>query len=210
MAACTLVLLAAASAFGLAANGREGPPAAARDEAARAAALLIAHGASAVTQAREAPAPAVPVRLVAGADQVAAGGHATRVRIASVGIDAEVRSVGYTLRNGVLEFDVPRFEAGHYAGTADPGAPGNLVIGGHVTNRGAPAVFGRLPSVTIGDVVEVFRGDERFRYTVTELRTVAPEATNVMAPTSAATLTLITCSPTADNRHRVVVIGTLS
>ncbi len=183
-----LVGLALAAAFGFAANGREGPPSAARDEAA---------------------APALPVRLVAGADYVAGGRHATRVRIAAVGIDAEVRSVGYTLRSGTLEYDVPRFDAGHYAGTADPGEPGNLVIGGHVTNRGSAAVFRRLPDVTIGDVVEVFRGEERFRYAVTELRTVAPEATNVMAQTSAATLTLITCSPTGDNRYRVVVIGRL-
>ena len=204
-----LVGLALGAACGYAANGREGPPSAARDEAARAAALLLMLDAGRVPTAAAAPAPALPVRLVAGADYVAGGRHATRVRIAAVGIDAEVRSVGYTLRSGTLEYDVPRFDAGHYAGTADPGEPGNLVIGGHVTNRGSAAVFRRLPDVTIGDVVEVFRGEERFRYAVTELRTVAPEATNVMAQTSAATLTLITCSPTGDNRYRVVVIGRL-
>jgi LPXTG-site transpeptidase (sortase) family protein len=206
-----LGLLAAASAVGFAANGREGPPAEARDRAARAAALQVAHGAASAPASGRAERPAAqPVRLIADAEQVPAGRHATRVRIAAVGIDAEVRSVGYTLRGGQLEYDVPRFEAGHYAGTADPGEHGNLVIGGHVTNRGAAAIFRRLPEVAIGDVVEVFRGDERFRYAVTELRTVAPEATGVMASGGpAATLTLITCSPNADQRYRVVVIGTL-
>jgi sortase A len=131
------------------------------------------------------------------------------VRIPAVGIDAEVRSVGFVLLGGQLQYDTPRFEAGQYTGSADPGQAGNLVIGGHIANRGAAAVFSQLPQVKIGDVVEVFSGPAMFRYSITELRVVAPDATAVMARTHDATLTLITCSPDASHRDRVVVVGKL-
>jgi LPXTG-site transpeptidase (sortase) family protein len=134
---------------------------------------------------------------------------ATRVVVPSVGIDALVSSVGYTFRDGQLQYDVPKREAGHYVGTAAPGQPGNVVIGGHVVNRGAAAVFAPLPELRAGEVIEVYRGDEVFRYSVVEIRIVAADATAVMSQTQDATLTLITCFPDDGYRERLVVIGKL-
>jgi sortase A len=134
----------------------------------------------------------------------------TRIVVASVGIDALVSTVGYTFTNGALEYDVPRREAGHYVDSALPGNRGNVVIGGHVANRsGAKAVFAPLPGVKAGDVIEVYRGDQVFRYSITEIKVVAVEATSVMSQTQDARLTLITCFPERNYPHRLVVVGKL-
>ena len=134
---------------------------------------------------------------------------ATRVVVPSVGIDSEVRSVGFTFQNGELRYDVPRLEAGQYVGTAEPGQAGNTVIGGHVATRGDAAVFQHLPGVNVGDIVEVYSGDRKFRYSITEIKRVAADATSVMGQTQDATLTLITCFPGQDYSERLVVIGKL-
>ena len=134
---------------------------------------------------------------------------ATRVVVSSVGIDSEVRSVGYTFRNGRLSYDVPLYSAGQYVGTAGPGEAGNTVIGGHVATRGNTAVFQDLPGVKAGDIVEVYSGDRKFRYSITEIKVVAADATSVMSQTQDATLTLITCFPGQDYSERLVVIGKL-
>ena len=86
---------------------------------------------------------------------------------------------------------------------------GNTVIAGHVANRGAEAVFRDLPDVSVGDVVEVFSAEQVFRYSVTEIRLVAPDATEVMTSTPDATITLITCSRDRSHSQRIVVVGRL-
>lgn len=149
------------------------------------------------------------VSLIAGASAVTHAGAATRVRVTAIGLDAEVRSVGMVFREGRLQYDTPSVGAGHYAGSANPGALGNVVIGGHVSLRGGTGVFRALPSVAIGSTIDVSSGGQWYRYQVTEVRLVAPDATEVMEPTQDATLTLITCSE--DNAHakRIVVVGKL-
>ena len=150
------------------------------------------------------------VQFIEGASAVTHRGAATRVRVAALGIDAEVRSVGLVFRDGRLQYDTPTVGAGHYSGSANPGTAGNVVIAGHVSLRGGTGVFRALPSVPVGSTVEVSSGGQTYRYEVTEVRLVAPEATEVMEPTQDATLTLITCS--SDNAHakRVVVVGKLA
>ncbi len=135
--------------------------------------------------------------------------HATRVVIDSIGLDAGVSPVGLVYRGGELLYDVPRLEAGQYVGTAAPGEAGNVVIGGHVARRGATGIFAALPKVVAGDVVEVYRGDAVYRYSITEIKVVAADATDVMSPTQEATLTLITCFPEDNYAERLVVVGKL-
>lgn len=147
--------------------------------------------------------------LVEGVQSIGGPGLATRVRIPSVGIDADVRPVGFVFREGRLQYDIPVVEAGQYAGSAPPGSPGNTVIGGHVALRDGTGIFRTLPSVTVGATIEVMNGDTAYRYLVTEVRIVAPDATEVMEPTQDATLTLITCSTDSARSKRVVVVGKL-
>ncbi|MFN8638381.1 MAG: sortase [Dehalococcoidia bacterium] len=189
-----------------AASTASGPPLEARVRAEAALAERL------TTTRTDVPGAAGPerVQFIEGASAVTHRGAATRVRVSSAGIDAEVRSVGLVFRDGRLQYDTPTVGAGHYSGSANPGTAGNVVIAGHVSLRGGTGVFGALPSVPVGSTVEVSSGGQTYRYEVTEVRLVAPEATEVMEPTQDATLTLITCS--SDNAHakRVVVVGKLA
>lgn len=203
-----LGLLAVVTGFVFAGTGLEiAPQVEARARAEEVAAFRIALGVDLVpadTPVQEAERQP----LLAGEEQVRLASSATRVRIPSVGIDAQVRSVGYVFRQGTLQYDVPRVEAGQY-GSVAPGTEGNVVLGGHVASRFGPAVFRELPNVRVGETVEVFRGDMVFRYRITEVRVVEPDETEAMLPTQDATLTLITCSPDRNYATRFVVVGKL-
>ena len=211
-ASVTLVVLSLVAGFAFAGTGRESaPPNEAREHAAAVAAVRIALGGPDVAPSSEpVEAPdATPQQLIAGADHVGAAVAATRIRVPSVGIDAEVRTVGYTFEQGALQYDTPRHEAGHYVGSAAPGEPGNAVIAGHVAARSGTAVFQQLPDVDVGAVIEVYRGETVYRYLVTELRVVPPDEIEVMAATGDATLTLITCFPDRNYEDRLIVVGKL-
>lgn len=207
----TIGILAVGIGLLFAGTGREQVlQSAAAEEASQVAAFQIAVSGDATPEPAVAPRPSAdPQPFTADRKSVINISNATRVVVESVGIDSEVRSVGFTFTNGRLRYDVPRFEAGQYVGTAAPGDPGNTVIGGHVANRGGAAVFEHLPGVVAGDVIEVYSGDRLFRYSVTEIKVVAADATAVMGQTQDATLTLITCFPGQDYSERLVVVGKL-
>jgi len=188
----------------------QAPQSEAAAEAAAVAAFQIAVSGDDAPRPIEASRPAAdPQPFLASAESVINLRGATRVVVESVGIDSEVRSVGYSFNDGRLQYDVPRLDAGQYVGTAAPGDAGNSVIGGHVANRGGSAVFEHLPGVQAGDVIQVYSGDRLFRYSVTEIKVVAADATTVMEQTHDATLTLITCFPGQDYSERLVVVGKL-
>ena len=207
----TLGALALGAGLLFAGTGREQAPVSeAAAEAAAVAAFQIAVSGDATPAPVEVTRPvADPQPFTANRESVIDVRGATRVVVESVGIDSEVRTVGYSFTDGRLQYDVPRVEAGQYVGTADPGQAGNTVIGGHVANRGGTAVFEHLPGVKAGDVIKVYSGDRLFRYSVTEIKVVAAEATSVMGQTHDATLTLITCFPGQDYSERLVVVGKL-
>lgn len=205
----TLTVLALVAGFAFAGTGEEhAPESEAAVRAASVAAVRVALGQTELP-AGEPPAPQQVQQLIPGESFVRRETSATRIRIASAGIDAEIRDVGYTFRNGELQYDVPRHEAGQYAGSSAPGEQGNLVIGGHVSQRSGVAVFQNLPLVDPGDIIEVFKGDEIFRYVVKEIRVVPADATEVMRQTQDTRLTLITCFAQDNYRDRLVVIGEL-
>lgn len=211
MGGFVLGLLAVVTGVMFAGTGQEDPILSeAAEEAASVAAFRIAVSGDATPEPLEAPVEVVePQPFMPDGQALFNVRGATRVVVSSVGIDSEVRSVGYTFQNGGLRYDVPRFEAGQYVGTASPGELGNTVIGGHVATRGNTAVFQHLPGVNAGDIIEVYSGDRKFRYSVTEIKVVAADATSVMSQTQDATLTLITCFPGQDYSERLVVIGKL-
>jgi sortase A len=94
--------------------------------------------------------------------------------------------------------------------SALPGQPGNMVISGHVSvaSRQNLAVFKHLDRVAEGDTIAVYSGHDLYRYTVSQVMVVEPDAVNLMKSSAGSTVTLITC--TKDLKHRLVVIGTLS
>lgn len=209
-----LTVLAVSSGALMAGTGREQAPGSeAQERAATGAAARIASGGGVRPEAAPWRPPTAaesnPVEFTPGTKATPTLRFASRVVIRSVGIDAAVQPVGLVFTGGKIQYDVPYVEAGQYVGTAQPGRPGNAVIGGHVSRRGSPGVFSKLPKVAAGDVVEVFRGDQIFRYSVIEIRVVASDATDVMSQTQDATLTLITCFPDDQLQERLVVVGKL-
>ena len=204
-----VALLAAVTGFAFGGTGLETVPTVpARATAERVAAFRVALDLPmrGLNDERE---MVTPQQFFADGEQIVTSRYATRVRIESVGIDTEVASVGYVFKSGRLQYDVPRSGAGQYTGTGAPGQPGNAVIAGHVSSRSGPAVFRDLANVSLGETIELFRGDQVFRYEVIELRVVPADAIEVMQGSSEAMLTLITCSRDENFKDRVVVIGKL-
>ena len=211
MAGFALGLLAVVAGITFAGSGQEQPILSeAAETAAVVAAFRIAVSGDELPEPLAMPVePVEPQRFMPEEQGLFNVRGATRVVVPSVGIDSAVRSVGYTFQGGRLRYDVPQLDAGQYVGTAAPGQVGNTVIGGHVATRGNTAVFQHLPGVNAGDIIEVYSGDRKFRYSVTEIKVVAADATSVMSQTQDATLTLITCFPGQDYSERLVVIGKL-
>ncbi|SRR6266404_7433500 len=83
-----------------------------------------------------------------------------------------------------------RRAVGHVPGTAEPGSTGNICLAGH-----RDTYFRPLRNVVAGDdiVLNFPGGSTRFR--VEKAWTVEPAEVGVLSPTTASTLTLITCYP---------------
>ena len=96
---------------------------------------------------------------------------------------------------------------GHHLNTANAGEKGNAVYSGHDDVYGE--VFRRLEELKPGDLVTVYAGIHLYRYEVKRIRIVSPKETAVLAATSDATLTLITCYPYRVDTQRLVVIAKL-
>lgn len=102
-----------------------------------------------------------------------------------------------------------------YTFTDAPGSPGNAVFSGHVDwYTGAPAVFGRLRQLVLGDSLYVVLADGTpVVYLVERSELVTPEAADVaeiFGSTDREAVTLITCGGTwnpvtQDYSHRLIV-----
>jgi LPXTG-site transpeptidase (sortase) family protein len=130
---------------------------------------------------------------------------ATELRIPKIKLDARVREVDVQL--DTWEWEVADFMAGHHTGTANPGDTGNVVIAGHRDIRGK--IFYNLDKLKPGDDIYVYSGRGTFHYVVRTTKTVLPTTIQVMAPTTDARLTLITCTPVKIASHRLIVIADL-
>jgi sortase A len=104
------------------------------------------------------------------------------------------------LRIPAIRLEVPVWEGtgemvlnrgvGRVAGTALPGEPGNLVIAGH-----RDGFFRGVKDLRLGDVLVLETLAGPLRYRIEDLLIVDPEEVEVLGPTSASTLTLVTCYP---------------
>jgi sortase A len=79
---------------------------------------------------------------------------------------------------------------GYIAGTAQPGAVGNLGIAGH-----RDGFFRGLKDIAAGDVIEIETRRRTDVYRVERTWVVDPEDVSVLDPTSTPALTLVTCYP---------------
>ena len=158
--------------------------------------------------------PAVPgaFSLLANTDTIVRPDEPSRIVIPSIKLDSKVVEVGIVMDKGKPAWDTAAFAVGFHRGSALPGTLGNTIMNGHnsspVSHKGD--VFRHLPEVRIGDEIDVYVGEKKVAYDVTELRLVPPTAVQVLNPTPDATLTLITCYPDNVYTSRLVVIGKLA
>lgn len=114
-------------------------------------------------------------------------------------IEVESAVVEVFVKRGTWQ--VAEYAAGYHHGTALPGE-GNTVLSGHAGMRGS--VFAHLGRLQPGDDLFLEAGGWRYHYQVRETQRVGPTRVEVMAPTTDAILTLITCTDW-DTRRLVVV-----
>lgn len=125
-----------------------------------------------------------------------AGNLPDTLRIASVGINAEIGSLGLN-RDGTVQVPADPSHVGWYRLGPRPGQPGSAVLLGHVDSLTGPAVFYRLGTVPIGARIQVGLADGRtLRFTVQNVATYLNwnfPASTVYRNRGRATLTLVTC-----------------
>ncbi|MFI1152422.1 class E sortase [Streptomyces sp. NPDC020817] len=111
--------------------------------------------------------------------------------------------------------------AGHYQGTAQPGAQGNFALAGHRNTHGEP--FRYINRLRAGDELIVDVRGQRYTYVVGKtLGETGERDTGVIAPVPRSTvhpeygydgpgayITLTTCTPEYTSTYRLVVWGTL-
>jgi sortase A len=125
--------------------------------------------------------------------------QAIRLQIPALCVDAPiVQGDGWEqLKKGV----------GQYLGSGNPGQNGNLVLSAHNDVYGQ--IFRDLDRLKPGDQVIVYTQQRQYVYVVTRTLIVEPTQVEVMAPTSDATVTLISCYPYLIDKQRIVVAAKL-
>ena len=126
--------------------------------------------------------------------------HGTRIQIPAIDVDASIvhGDDWEQLKKGVA----------HRADTANPGQIGNIVLSGH--NDVFGEVFRYLEELKPGDEIIVYTSQRSFTYIVSGWELVEPTQVDVMAPTTNATITLISCHPYLVDNHRIIVKGSLA
>lgn len=125
--------------------------------------------------------------------------QAVRIQIPSIGVDAPiVQGDGWEqLKKGV----------GQNIGSANPGQRGNMVLSAHNDIFGE--IFRYLDQLKAGDLVIVYSNQRSYTYVITGWKVIEPTQVEVMAPTSDATTTLISCYPYRVDDKRIVVTAKL-
>ena len=131
----------------------------------------------------ETPAPLAPGPLEQPRrPPMEAGSTIGRIEIARIKLSAVVRE-------GTDDKTLKR-SAGHVPSTALPGDHGNVGIAAH-----RDSFFSNLRHVREGDVIRMTTTWGVYEYTVDSLTIVFPENVEVLDPTPAPSLTLVTCYP---------------
>lgn len=129
-----------------------------------------------------------------------------RLKIPSLGIDADIEHVGLDAENNM---DVPKNDdnVAWYTLGARPGEKGSAVIAGHFDGRtGKPAVFYRVSELQPGDNIEVTSSDGiMYVYSVTAKQSFPYDdlpLQDIFGRTDITALNLITCKGTWDKAKR--------
>ncbi|MGH2457569.1 MAG: sortase [Chloroflexota bacterium] len=149
----------------------------------------------------EAGAPSTPTAVPTPAP-------AERIVAPTIHLDAVVKEA--PIVKG--EWEIPKFAAGHLAGTAQPLQGNNVILAGHVESISSGDVFANLDRLKTGDVIRLYTAAAVVSYKVERVETVSNDDTAVLQPTPREVLTLITCAGAwlpleHDYTQRTVVIA---
>lgn len=122
----------------------------------------------------------------------------TRLRIPSIGVDANVVTKGVDA-NGVMQVPNNAVDVAWYGFASRPGSGGNVVFSGHVDFHGVgPAVFWNLGKLNKGDRIDVALADgTTYHYSVIGKGVFDADTApvdQIVGPTPAESVTLITCT----------------
>ncbi len=122
-----------------------------------------------------------------------------RIRIPAIEVDAPVIQGDdwESLKKGV----------GLNTYSVDPGKPGNIILSGHNDIFGQ--VFRNLDRLKTGEEIIILTEKMTYTYNVQGTQVVQPTQVEVLAQTSNATITLISCYPYLVDDKRIVVTGKL-
>ena len=152
------------------------------------------------------PVVAVPVNSQSTQPAAPPGTPIAQISIPRIGIrNAPIFDRGVDSK-GVMAI-APGYAVKHYSYSA-PFGTGNAVIYGHDDIQGN--VFGHLYDLAAGDVVQITVNGATQTYRVAGHQIVAPTAVSVLAPTSDARLTIITCWPFNVDTKRWIVTAVKS
>jgi LPXTG-site transpeptidase (sortase) family protein len=139
------------------------------------------------------------------------------LRIDAIGVDARVETL--EIVDGGLQDPTTADQVAWYKDTAKLGAPGNVVMAGHLNYWGVPeGVFFRLGALATGDEIRVVAQDGTvYRYQVEwvkQIDAVSGDVAGLVGETEQASLTLITCGgewnvAAQEYDHRTVVRAAL-
>jgi sortase A len=123
-----------------------------------------------------------------------------RIAIPAIGVDMAMYE---GIRLTTLDYG-----PGHWPGSAMPGEPGNMVVGGHRTSK--HKVFRNIDDLVAGDQI-VFTDPDGTQhvYIVNRIEVVEPDAMWIVEPTEMPTTTLFACHPPGSTRQRIVVFADL-
>jgi sortase A len=123
-----------------------------------------------------------------------------RVRAYEESLEQETDAPLAVLRIPKIRLEVPVLDGtddfalnravGHIRGTARPGEVGNVGIAGH-----RDGFFRGLKNITRGDLIKLETLEGTETYIIDEVVIVDPDAVEVLDPTEASSITLVTCYP---------------
>jgi len=141
-------------------------------------------------------------------DPTSAISQESRVIIPKISVDAPIVFPPTTDNKTILE--AIKNGVAHYPGTTLPGRVGNVFLTGHSSyywwsggeyNR----VFTLLDKLRANDLVYLHYEGREYIYKIRDSIVVLPSQTEVLKPTSGATLSLMTCTPVGTNLKRLIV-----
>ncbi len=165
---------------------------------------IVERQASSSVNAAQARVPLRSAFLEAESSGVDASDLPVAVRIADLGLEAQILSVGVDENN---EFAVPAADmVGWYQYSATPGSAGSSVLAAHVDYGGRAGAFFNLAKLELGETLEVEMGDGSvLRYRVIDNQSYDKEelpAVELFRKDGDPVLTLITCGGTFDSERR--------